>query len=298
MNNGILIAVSAYALWGLLPIYWKMIQTVPALEILCHRTTWSFVFLLLLLTIRRQWQWLKQVKERPVILLIFLGTAALLSVNWFTYIWSVNAGHIVDASLGYFINPLFSVLLGMLFLRERLRPWQWAAVGLAFCGVLYLTIGYGVFPWIALTLTFTFGLYGLLRKIAPLGSLEGLALETAAMSLPAVVYLVYLEGTGVASFGHAGATTNLLLGFSGVATAFPLLLFASAARSIPLATVGILQYIAPTLQFLLGVLVYGESFSLGQLTGFSAVWAALLIYSVESVIFNRNKHVVQRGVNP
>jgi chloramphenicol-sensitive protein RarD len=174
----------------------------------------------------------------------------------------------------------------MIFLRERLRPWQWVAIGLALIGVVYLTVGYGAFPWVALTLALTFGFYGLLRKVAPLGSLEGLTLETAAMLLPAVAYLVYLEQGGTASFGQADATVNVLLGFSGVASAFPLLLFSVAARRIPLATVGILQYIAPTFQFSLGVLVYGERFTPTRWIGFSAVWAALVLYSVESFAAN------------
>lgn len=291
MTKGIAAAVVAYALWGILPVYWKALQAVPAFEILCHRTIWSFVFVLLILTARRQWGWLQRARQDPRSLLRFAGSACLLGLNWFTYIWAVNAGHIVDASLGYFINPLISVLLGVLFLRERLRLWQGIAIGIATAGVLLLTLGYGAFPWIALTLALTFGFYGLLRKTAPLGSLEGLSLEMAFLSIPTLAYLVYLEWMGTSSFGHAGTATSLLLALSGLVTAFPLLMFAYAARQVTLATIGILQYIAPTLQFLLGVFVYGEPFTHTRLVGFAVIWISLLIYSVEGVVRERRQRV-------
>ncbi|NLF10818.1 MAG: EamA family transporter RarD [Anaerolineaceae bacterium] len=289
MKKGVLAGVAAYTLWGLLPVYWKALQTVPALEILVHRTVWSLVFVLLLQAILRRWDWLRLVRQQPRMLRIFLGSTVLLSVNWLTYIWAVNAGHVVDASLGYFINPLVSVLLGMIFLGERLRPWQGVAVGLAAVSVLYLTLGLGSLPWIALMLAGTFGFYGLLRKTAPLGSMEGLSVETALLSLPALAYLLALEATGQGSFGHAGATTSLLLAFTGVVTAVPLLLFAWAARNTTLATVGILQYIAPTFQFLLGLLVYHEPFSPARLLGFGGVWLALVIYTGEALMQERHR---------
>ncbi len=289
MNTGILAAVAAYVTWGLLPIYWKAVQAVPAFETMCHRAVWSALLLLLLLSWRRRWEWLALVRKSRRTQITFLTTAGLLSVNWFIYIWAVNAGHMVDASLGYFINPLLSVLLGLLFLREQLRPWQWIAIGVAAVGVIYLTLGYGAFPWIALSLALTFGIYGLLRKTASLESLEGLALETTLMAIPALAYLVYLELTGNPSFGHAGATTTLLLALSGVVTALPLLLFAHAARRVTLATVGILQYITPTGQFLLGVLIYREPFNPARLIGFGVIWTALLIYSLEGVLQARRR---------
>ena len=289
MKKGVLAGVAAYTLWGLLPVYWKALQTVPALEILVHRTVWSLVFVLLLQAILRRWDWLRLVRQQPRMLRIFLGSTVLLSLNWLTYIWAVNAGHVVDASLGYFINPLVSVLLGMIFLGERLRPWQGVAVGLAAVSVLYLTLGLGSLPWIALVLAGTFGFYGLLRKTAPLGSMEGLSVETALLSLPALAYLLALEATGQGSFGHAGATTSLLLAFTGVVTAVPLLLFAWAARNTTLATVGILQYIAPTFQFLLGLLVYHEPFSPARLLGFGGVWLALVIYTGEALMQERHR---------
>jgi chloramphenicol-sensitive protein RarD len=289
MNRGVLAALVAYTLWGLLPVYWKALQTVPALEILAHRTVWSLVFVLLVLAARRQWAWLRRVARNRRTLLAFLGSGCLLGLNWFIYIWAVNAGHIVDASLGYFINPLISVLLGVIFLHERLRRWQVVAIGLATAGVVFLTLGFGAFPWIALSLALTFGFYGLLRKTAPLGSLEGLTLETAFMSILALSYLLYLEAAGSASFGHAGIPTSLLLAFTGVVTAFPLLMFGFAARRVTLATVGILQYIAPTLQFLLGILVYDEPFTRERLLGFAAIWLALLIYSTEGAVVERKR---------
>jgi chloramphenicol-sensitive protein RarD len=277
-------AIGAYTLWGLLPIYWKALQEVPALETLAHRTIWSLVFVLLLQAVLRRWEWLRLVRQQPRMLRTFLASTCLLAVNWLTYIWAVTSGHVVDSSLGYFINPLVSVLLGVLFLRERLRLWQGVAVGLAAASVLYLTLGVGGLPWIALVLASTFGFYGLLRKTAPLGSLEGLTVETALLSLPALAYLLSLQALGLGSFGHAGAATTALLAFTGVVTAVPLLLFATAARNTTLATVGILQYIAPTLQLLLGLLVYHEPFSPARLLGFCGVWLALLIYSVEAML--------------
>ena len=288
-KSGVLSAVGAYALWGLLPVYWRAVQAVPAFEIICHRMAWSFAFVALLLIWKRRWEWLQQVRRRPVTLITFLGTSSILALNWFIYIWAVNAGHIVDTSLGYFINPLLSVLLGVLFLGERLRLWQWISVGIAACGVSYLTLSHGAFPWIALGLATTFGFYGLLRKTAPLGALEGLSLETTFLFLPALAYLLYLERVGTASFGHTVALTNILIALSGVVTALPLILFAYAAKRVTLATVGILQYIAPTGQFLLGVLVYGETFTQPRMVGFSVIWIALLIYSLEGVIERRRR---------
>ena len=196
----------------------------------------------------------------------------------------MNTGHIVEASLGYFINPLFSVLLGVIFLRERLRTWQWIPIGLAAMGVIYLTWTYGALPWIALSLTFTFGFYGLVKKTAPLGSLYGLTLETGLMFLPALAYLIFAESAGDGAFGHSGMLINLLMVGSGVVTAVPLLMFASAARRIPLTMIGIMQYIAPTLQFLIGVLIYKEAFTSAQLVGFSLVWIALILFWVEGIL--------------
>jgi chloramphenicol-sensitive protein RarD len=260
---------------------------VPALEILAHRMVWCLLVVLALLAYQGHWRWLRPVLRDGRIVLMFTATALLLTLNWFVYIWAVNAGHVVEASLGYFINPLVNVLLGILFLKERLRFWQAAAIAVALCGVLYLTFSYGGVPWIALTLAFSFGGYGLLRKLAPLNSLEGLTLETLLLFLPALGYLVYLQAIGVAAFGHAGGTRSFLLACGGVATAFPLLLFASGARRINLTTMGVLQYIAPTLQFLLGVLVYHEPLTGSRLIGFGLIWLALALYTVEGIVRGR-----------
>jgi chloramphenicol-sensitive protein RarD len=288
MNKGMWYAIGAYGLWGLFPLYWKTLQHVPALEILSHRMAWSLLFVVGLLVVRRRWGWLKTAVHTPRTLLLFTASAMLLSVNWFIYIWGVNAGFIVETSLGYFINPLVSVLMGVFFLGERLRGGQWAALAMAAAGVIYLTVRYGALPWIALTLATSFALYGLIRKTAPLGSLEGLSLETALMFFPAFGYLVYLEVMGTAALGHVDSLTTVLLVFAGVATAVPLLLFAAGARLIKLATIGILQYIAPTLQFLIGILVYHEPFTADRLVGFSLIWLALILYSGENIWFNRH----------
>lgn len=281
--------IAAFGAWGLFPLYWKMLQHVPALEILSHRMTWSLAFVLLLLLLRRRWGWLKTAVTSRRTLFLFFASSALLSLNWFVYIWGVNAGFIVETSLGYFINPLVSVLFGVFFLGERLRNGQWVAIALAAAGVIYLTFRYGELPWIALTLAGSFALYGLIRKTAPLGSLEGLSLETALMFLPALGYLIYLEAAGTAAFGHVDGATTTLLGLAGMATAVPLLFFAAGARLIKLATVGILQYIAPTIQFLIGVFIYHEPFTADRLLGFSLIWLALALYLLENIMHNRRR---------
>ena len=295
-RKGLIAVAAAYILWGFSPIYWKSVHTVPALELLCHRIAWSFVFVALLMAAKRQWEWLRRARENPAALLRFLLTACFLTFNWFTYVWAMKADRIVDASLGYFINPLFSVLLGVFFLKERLRLWQWVAVGTAAGGLIFLTLGYGAFPWLSFALAVSFGFYGLLRKTASFGALEGLMVETTILFLPALSYLVYRELAGGASFGHAGAATNILLVLAGVVTALPLFWFAYGARRVELSTVGILQYIAPTLQFLLGVLVYGESFAKARLIGFGVIWLGIVIYSVEGVVQGR-KRATRQGVS-
>ena len=287
MKKGVLYGIGAYLLWGIFPIYWKWLQAVPAIQIISHRIIWSFILLALILFVTRQWQAFRSAALIPRIFLIYLASAILLSINWLTYVWAVNSGFVVETSLGYFINPLLSVLLGVLFLREKLRPWQWLPIGLAAIGVVYVAISYGQFPWIALTLAFSFGLYGLVKKMAPLGSLYGLTLETGLLFLPAVGFLVYMEGQGQGAFLHSAPVANLLMVGAGLVTTVPLLMFASAAQRIPLSTVGILQYITPTLQFILGVFLYHEPFNLSLLIGFSLVWLALIIFWGENLLANR-----------
>lgn len=284
MNKGILYAAGGYVLLGLLPLYWKALDTVPALETLAHRMVWCLLVVLLLLGYQRHWQWLPRVLRDKRIVLTFTASALLLTLNWFVYIVAVNANHVVEASLGYFINPLVNVLLGVLFLKERLRVSQGIAIAVAVSGVLVLTVSYGAVPWLALTLAGTFGLYGLLRKTATLNSLEGLTMETLILFVPALAFLLYQEFIGVGSFGHAGLSTTLLLAAAGAVTAMPLLLFAAGARRITMTSLGILQYIAPTLQLLLGILVYREPFGGARVIGFCLIWLALGIYTLDGVL--------------
>ena len=294
MNRGIVYGIIAYVTWGLFPIYWKTLQDVPALETLCHRTVWSLVFLGMVLAYQRRWQWVGFVRRDRKTLAIVTACGLLLGVNWFTFIWSVNAGYVVEASLGYFMTPLVSVTLAVLVLGERPRWGQWAAVGLASAGVLYLTLSHGSLPWIALTLALTFGTYGLLKKRVRLAAVESLSAEMAVLTLPALAFLLWQEGNGVAAFGHAGVSTTLLLLGAGVVTSVPLLFFAASARLIPLTVVGLLQYIAPTLQFLLGVFLYGEPFTTTRLIGFGIIWLALAIFTVESIMARRTQQRAMR----
>lgn len=290
MNKGVVYAAGAYIIWGLLPIYWKSLHNVPAGQILAHRIVWSLVFVGLILTSRHNWGWLAGALKRPRVLLTFTLSGLLLGVNWFVYIWGVNAGFIVETSLGYFINPLVNVLLGYLILKEKLRLAQWLALSVAVVGVLYLTFSYGAFPWIALTLAFSFGIYGLLRKTADLNSAEGLFLETAVLFLPAFGFLLLQEMRGTGALAHSSTSTNLLLVGAGAVTSVPLLLFAAGARRITLTTLGLLQYMAPTLQFLIGVLIYHEAFGPERLVGFGLIWLALILYTAESWI-RRRRHL-------
>lgn len=282
-NKGILYGMGAYALWGFFPIYWKLLHHVPALELLSHRIAWSFILMMAFIFFSRQGaDFRRQLSWRTVG--IYLIAALLIGVNWGTYVWAVNAGHIVETSLGYFINPLVSVLLGLVILREKLRPTQWIPILLALLGVLYLTVTYGRLPWIALTLAFSFGFYGLAKKLAPLSSLYGLTLETGLLFIPALAFLGIAEINGTGAFLHTGLSSDLLMLGAGVVTTIPLLMFASAAKQIPLTMIGLLQYLAPTIQFLIGVFVYHEPFDTTRLIGFSIVWLALIIFGVESYL--------------
>lgn len=287
MNKGIWNGLAAYVMWGFFPIYWKLLHEVPALEVIVHRIGWSFILLIFVILLTKQWKDFRFAALAPKVIGIYALAGILLSINWLIYVWGVNSGFIVETSLGYFINPLISVLLGVLFLRERLRAMQWVAVGLAAAGVIYLTVTYGRPPWIALSLAFSFGIYGLVKKLAPLGSLYGLTLETALVFPIALIYLMFVQFTGTSAFLHQGALTDILLIGTGAVTSIPLLMFASAAREIPLTMIGILQYIAPTLQFLIGVFLYHEPFDQSRLIGFSLVWLALIIFWVENYLAHR-----------
>jgi chloramphenicol-sensitive protein RarD len=287
MNKGTLAGIGAYILWGLFPIYWRFLESLPAVEILAHRVVWSVAFMGILLIVHKDLGWVRPTVRNRRIMLTYITAAVLLAINWLTYIWAVNSGYVVEASLGYFINPLVNFLLGVIFFGEKLRSGQIAAVLVAVAGVVYLTLSYGSLPWISLVLAFTFGMYGLIKKAAPLESTHGFSLETAVLFLPALILLLYQGGVGSGGFIQQGATTTLLLILAGPVTAIPLLLFGFAARSIPLSMLGFIQYITPTLQFLLGVFVYNEPFPPTRLVGFCIIWTALLLYTLESVYFNR-----------
>lgn len=287
MNKGILYGIGAYLLWGVFPIYWKLLHDVPALQVISHRIAWSFIVLMIYIFATKQWQDFRTVASNAKTIAIYSAAGVLLSINWLIYVWGVNAGFIVETSLGYFINPLLSVLMGVIFLRERLRPMQWLPVIIATAGVIYLTVTYGRLPWIALTLALSFASYGLIKKLAPLGSLYGLTLETGIVFPIALTYLVIAQMNGTGGLLHHGLQVDLLLIASGVVTTIPLLMFASAAKQIPLTMVGLLQYIAPTIQFLLGVFLYKEPFDHSHLIGFGIVWVALVLFWVENYLANR-----------
>lgn len=294
MNAGILFAFGAHFIWGILLVYWKYLHGIPPLQLLSHRIIWSFLFLaVFILSTGQLKNFLSSVKQRRV-MVIYPIAAVLIGINWLTYIWAVNAGYIIETSLGYFINPLLYVLLGVIVMRERLRRLQWLPVVLAAIGVIYLTFVYGRFPWIALTLAISFGIYGLVKKVAPLGSLFGLTLETGILFLPALGVLIYSDFMGNGAFLHGGTGPDLLMVGAGLVTTIPLLMFASAAQRIPLSLLGIIQYVAPTMQFLLGVLVYHEPFDREHLIGFCFVWCALAVFWVEGAWVHRRNRLAHK----
>ncbi len=286
-NKGLLAACGAFTIWGLLPLYWKSVSNAIPIEIICHRITWSTVVTLLLLLMWRKAGPLLLVLKDKKIILRFILSSLLLSINWLIYIWAVNSNYIVETSLGYYINPLINVLLGVFFLHERLRKVQWLAIFFAFLGVCYLTFGYGHFPLIAIILAITFGLYGLLRKTASLPSLEGLCLETAILFLPALGVLIYLASQGQSDFIHQNINGRLLLAGAGIVTSLPLLLFGYAAQRIPLSTLGVVQYLGPSLQLIIGIFVYNEAFPRAQMIGFMLVWCGLLVYVTEGFLVRK-----------
>lgn len=289
LSRGMVAASLSYTIWGILPIYWKALDHVPAYEILGHRMAWSLPFIILFLFISGQGATLRQLRDRKA-LIISAASAALLAINWLIYIWAVNAGHIVETSLGYFINPLVTVGFGVFFLNERLRGGQFAAMVLAGVGVVYLTLVYGRFPWIALTLAITFAIYGLFHKKIGIAPMKSLYLETLIFFLPAVALIIYLGRDGSSGFVHGDAATIMLLAGTGLITTIPLLLFGYAAQQIPLFLLGILQYTAPTLNLLIGVFVYGEEFPFSRMIGFMLVWSALLLFVLEGIVQRARQH--------
>jgi chloramphenicol-sensitive protein RarD len=280
-------AIGAFLIWGLSPIYFKALRAVPAFEILMHRMVWSFLFLLPLVAFtRRRQEFIAALTSRRTILILLL-TTLLVSGNWFVFIWAINNDLILQTSMGYYINPLINVVLGLVFLKERLRPAQIVAISLATIGVLYMTIEIGHPPWIALFLAFSFGFYGLIRKVAAVNALVGLTIETMLLSCPAVIYLLYIHVRGGGVFLRGDTMIDLLLPAAALVTALPLLLYTVGARQIHFSTIGILQYIAPSCTFLLAILVYGEPFRAAQLWTFLLIWSALFIYTVDSAVYYR-----------
>ncbi|MET9495417.1 EamA family transporter RarD [Streptomyces sp. NPDC006552] len=282
-RTGLLNGFAAYGMWGLVPLFWPLLKPAGAAEILAHRMVWSLVFVGLAMLFVRKWAWAGELLRRPRRLgLVALG-AAVITVNWGVYIWSVNSGHVVEASLGYFINPLVSIALGVLLLKERLRAVQWTAVGIGLLAVLVLAVGYGQPPWISLVLAFSFGTYGLVKKKVNLSGLESLAAETAVQFLPALGYLLWLGAQGHATFATEGGGHAALLASTGLVTAVPLVCFGAAAIRVPLSTLGLLQYLAPVFQFLLGIVYFHEAMPPERWAGFALVWLALALLTWDAL---------------
>jgi chloramphenicol-sensitive protein RarD len=284
---GLLNGFAAYGMWGLVPLYWPLLEPAGATEILAHRMVWSLAFVGVALLVVRRWAWAAELLRQPRRLALVVVAAAVITVNWGVYIWAVNSGHVVEASLGYFINPLVTIAMGVLILKERLRPVQWVAVGVGVAAVLVLTVGYGRPPWISLCLAFSFATYGLVKKKVDLGGVESLTAETAVQFLPALAYLIWLSAHGHATFATEGAGHAALLASTGVVTALPLVCFGAAAIRVPLSTLGLLQYLAPVFQFLLGVLYFGEAMPPERWAGFGLVWLALVLLTADAWRFAR-----------
>jgi chloramphenicol-sensitive protein RarD len=281
--RGLGAAAGAFFIWGLLPLYLKELQHVPILQITAHRLAWGCLFALAWLAIRRELGGVRQALSTPSVRWRLIASAALITANWTTYIYGIATNRVVETSLGYFINPLLNVVLGVVVLSERLNPIQWTAVAIAAAGVSYLTWSAGQLPWIALTLAFSFGLYGLVRKVVRVDALAGFASETLLLLPIGIGYLVWCEIANVATLGHVGLSTDLLLALGGPLTAIPLVLFAFGARRIPYSTIGLLQYIGPTIQLMLAIFVFREPFTGPRVVGFSLIWTALAIYAADGV---------------
>lgn len=300
-RRGLAAAAAAFVLWGLMPLYWHLLKAVPSLQIIAHRIVWSALMVVGWLLWRHGRGWLRETLRQPRAVWMLALSGMFIAFNWGLYIWAVNAGHVVETSLGYFINPLLNVVLGVFLLGERLNRLQWASVAIAAAGVLWLTFNYGSFPWIALALACSFGMYGLIRKIAAVPPVRGLGVESLYLFLPALGFLLWSETHGEGGFaasaagGGWGLSAGILLVFAGALTAVPLIAFAEAVRRIPFSIVGLMQYIAPTLQLLCGVLVFGEPFGRDRMIGFALIWIALAIFAAEGILRSRRRAVVLPG---
>ncbi len=288
-RRGFFLGAAAYAMWGLFPLYWPLLRPAGAVEILAHRVFWSLVVMLLLVLLLGRLRRLRAVVADPRTFGILSLAAAVIAVNWGTYIWGVNNGHVVETSLGYFINPLVTVLMGVVILGERLRRLQWVALGIATVAVVGLTVEYGRPPWVALVLAFSFGSYGLAKKKANVGAVESLTVETLVLAPVAGAYILWLVAQGTSTFGTEGAGHTALLVSTGVVTAVPLICFGAAATRVPLTTIGLLQYLAPTLQFALGVLLFHEAMPPMRWVGFTLVWVALVLFTYEAITYRRRQ---------
>ena len=296
-RRGLWIAVAAFVIWGLMPLYWYLLREVPSLQIVLHRAVWCAVLVAAWLTLREGRGWLRAVIVQPRLAAMLALSGTLIAFNWGLYVWAVNSGHVIEASLGYFINPLLNVLIGVVFLRERLSRAQWIAVALAGGGVAWLTARYGSFPWIALCLAGSFALYGVIRKFAAVEAVRGLGVENMFMFVPALALLAWIELGGSGGFFSLrwGGWTDALLVLGGALTAIPLIFFAYAVRRVPLSVIGLLQYLGPTLQLLLGVFFFGEPFGADRAAGFAFIWAGLAIFAFDGVRAARRRIVAQQA---
>ncbi|WP_235896597.1 EamA family transporter RarD [Oceanidesulfovibrio marinus] len=285
--SGIIAALGSFLLWGVLPLYWKQLDNIPSFEILCHRIVWSAVFTALVLVLAGRFHEVREALASRRTIALLLISSVLVSANWGLYIWSVNHAHVVEASMGYYINPLVNVLLGMVFFKDKLRRLQWVAVGFAITGVLVMVVDFGRLPWIALGLAFSFGFYGLVRKVVAVLPVPGLFLETLLLSLPAGAYILWQEMHGVGGLVTGGGLQITLLVCAGVVTSIPLLLFTFGARRLPLPTLGIAQYLSPTCMFLLGVFVFHEPFGATKLVTFACIWTGVAVYVTDGLIEHR-----------
>lgn len=282
-RTGLIFGVTAYGLWGLLPLYWHLLESTGATEMLAHRMLWSLPTALLILAVARRWSWIRPLLRQPGRLALILLATTVISANWALFIWAVTNDRVLEASLGYFINPLVSIAFGVLLLRERLRPVQWTAVGIGVAAVVVLAVGYGQVPWLSIGLAITFATYGLLKKHVKLGGLEGFSAETSLQFLPALGFLIWLSARGDGTFTTDGAGHALLLAGTGLATAAPLIFFGAAAVRLPLSTIGLLQYMAPAFMFVLGLLVFHEPMPVERLIGFLLVWVALCLLTWDAL---------------